>query len=134
MPLQLRNLQLIGTACTSTACPGISDLTNRYYVIATALKPLAFTKAPTTAAAVMEGRPVCIGLAGCPTAAPFPNVPVRTEVKTFTLTPSESAIVPNPRRQIVSFEAKCSKCHTGLPNTKTGEVIPRLAMHGANRN
>jgi OmcA/MtrC family decaheme c-type cytochrome len=134
MPVQVRALQDRGVACISTAaCPGVASLTNRYYVTAV-LKPAAFTTAPTTAAAVMEGRPVCTGLAGCPTVAPFPNVPVRTEVKTFTLAPSESAIVPNPRRQIVSFDAKCSKCHTGLPNTTTGEVIPRLAMHGANRN
>jgi len=134
MPVQVRGLQDRGVACISNVdCPGVASLTNRYYVTA-ALKPVTFTTAPTTAAAVMEGRPVCVGLTGCPTVAPFPNVPVRTEVKTFTLAPSESAIVTNPRRQIVSFEAKCAKCHTGLPNITTGEVIPRLAMHGANRN
>jgi OmcA/MtrC family decaheme c-type cytochrome len=134
IPVQVRGLQDRGVACISNVdCPGVASLTNRYYVTA-ALKPVTFTTAPTTAAAVMEGRPVCVGLTGCPTVAPFPNVPVRTEVKTFTLAPSESAIVTNPRRQIVSFEAKCSKCHTGLPNITTGEVIPRLAMHGANRN
>ena len=134
IPFQVRGLQDRGVACISNAdCPGVSSLTNRYYVTAV-LKPLAFTTAPTTAAAVIEGRPVCVGLTGCPTATPYLNVPVRTEVKTFSLAPSDSAIVPNPRRQIVSFDAKCSKCHTGLPNNTTGEVIPRLAMHGANRN
>ena len=136
MPVQLRTLQVSGVTCTSNLdCPGISDLTNRYYV-KTVLKPRAFTRAPTTAAAVIEGRPVCIGLSGCPDpiGTTYALIPVRTEVKTFTLAPSESAIIPNPRRQIVSFEAKCSTCHTGLPNIKTGEVIPQLAMHGANRN
>ena len=86
----------------------------------------------------MEGKPVCNGLPGCPTTiAPFANIPVRSSVQDFaflsTATPT-SAMITTPRRPIVDFQTKCKNCHNGSTLSENGTLIPRLSLHGNNRN
>lgn len=139
-PLQLRNLQNAATGanrCLSTAeCPGVLDLYNRFWVQRT-ITPVGFVTAPKSGRLGIEGRPVCNGLLGCPPGPPYANIPVRSEVADFSLlataTPT-SALMANPRRQIVDFDTKCKTCHNGTRLDRLGHPIPRLSLHGGNRN
>ena len=141
MPVQVRNLQTpTGAAqrCTSTSeCPGISDNYNRFWVERT-ITPLKFTQNVTTGRVALEGKPVCNGLVGCPTSTPpFANIPVRSETADFAFNTSATpvrAVIPDPRRQIVDFDSKCNTCHDGSKFDLSGAPIPRLSLHGNNRN
>jgi len=146
IPVQVRNLQTTGAfPCTSSVeCPGVADLTNRFWV-ARNITPVGFTAPVAIGRVALEGKPVCNGVPGynCPAAAPAPptyqNIPVRSEVVSFAFTPADpaSAIIrdakgnpADPRRQIVDI-AKCQKCHDG--NQHGATVVPRLSLHGNNR-
>lgn len=143
-PVQIRNLTKPGPTppqvakpCTSTTdCPGIADRTNRFWASAR-VTPVAFTRTVSIGRIGIEGKPVCV-MAGCPTtAAPFANIPVKSAVANFSFldaaTPT-SAMVADPRRKIVDFDTKCNVCHNGTATDGAGNLIPRLAMHGENRN
>jgi OmcA/MtrC family decaheme c-type cytochrome len=135
MPVQVRSLQSVATQCVSWGdCPGLTpeQLVSSYWV------SKAVTTVPATVATgrvALEGRPVCSGLPGCPTAPPFANIPVRSATADFAFVASTSvppsALIRNPRRQIVDI-AKCKGCHDDQQHGDT--VVPRLSLHGANRN
>ncbi len=143
-PIQLRNLNNIpglppGPAqrCLDSAqCPGIANLTNRFW-ISRAVSPVMFMRAVVNGRVGLEGHPVCNGLAGCPAGPPFANIPVKSEVANFsflaTATPT-SAVIADPRRPIVDFDTKCIACHNGSTLSGAGTLIPRLNLHGSNRN
>ena len=125
-------------ACTVTECPGVTGL-NRYFATAT-VTPLPAGSAKS-GRVVLEGRPVCNGVPGvscplpaAPPAVPYLNIPVTTATANFTFAPSTAlaAMVANdPRRAIVDIN-KCKTCHDG--NDHGTGVVPRLSLHGANRN
>jgi OmcA/MtrC family decaheme c-type cytochrome len=137
IPVQTRNLQTTGAAAcaSSVECPGIPDLTNRYWLART-LTPVAFTGPVTTGRVAIEGKPVCDGVAGfsCPAGPPYAIVPVKSAAVSIALKATESlaAIIADPRRAIVDI-AKCQGCHDGKPHGDITE-IPRLSLHGGNRN
>ncbi len=139
-PLQVRSLQSTTTGanrCLSSAdCPGVTDFFNRFWV-QRAITPLGFVTAPKAGRVALEGRPVCNGLLGCPPGPPYANIPVRSEVADFSLlataTPT-SALIANPRRAIVDLDSKCKTCHDGKRLDRAGAPIPRLSLHGGNRN
>lgn len=142
-PIQIRNLVSPvvppgANACASTAeCPGVASLTNRFW-IQRSVSPLGFMRAVTAGRVGMEGHPVCNGLPGCPTTiAPFASIPVRSAVADFsfaaTATPT-STMIADPRRPIVDFDSKCKVCHNGSTLSGNGTLIPRLSLHGNNRN
>jgi len=137
IPVQVRNLQTTGAAAcmTSADCPGVADLTNRFWVART-ITPVAFTGPVTTGRVALEGKPVCNGVGGvsCPAGPPFAIVPVKSAAVSIALksTVSLAAIIPDPRRAIVDI-AKCQGCHDGKPHGDLLE-IPRLSLHGGNRN
>jgi len=138
MPAQVRGLQAgtTATACVSASdCPGVSsaDLYRSYWV-ERVVAPVP--SSVTTGRVAIEGRLVCndSGLTptlGCPTAAPYPNIPVTSATRDFAFTNSTSATVANPRRAIVDI-AKCQGCHDDKQHGDT--IIPRLSLHGGNRN
>jgi len=137
LPVQVRSLQgSVATACVSADdCPGLtSDQLYNSYWISRDVTPVPATA--TTGRVAIEGRLVCndsglIPSLGCPTAPPYPNIPVRSATADFAFTPSNAAMVTNQRRQIVDI-AKCKGCHD---DKKHGDsVVPRLSLHGANRN
>lgn len=75
-----------------------------------------------TGTAAIEGHPIWWnGTANL-------SVPVTSQVTNFAITSSTAV-----RRQIVDF-AKCQNCHNDIKKDKNGVPIPRLSMHGANRN
>lgn len=132
IPVQVRTLQSVATQCINASdCPGLTSeqLVRSYWVSRTV------TTVPATVATgrvALEGRPVCSGLPGCPTTvAPFANIPVRSATADFAFVASTSALIRNPRRQIVDI-AKCKGCHDDTQHGDT--VVPRLSLHGANRN
>lgn len=146
MPVQVRNLQTTGAfpCINHVECPGVADLTNRFWV-ARNITPVGFTAPVVIGRVALEGKPVCNGVPGytCPAAAPAPpvyqNIPVRSEVVSFSFTPADPsrAIIrdakgnpADPRRKIVDI-AKCQQCHDGKQHGAT--VIPRLSLHGNNR-
>ncbi len=141
VPIQINLLTSAAGLCDATSCSGLSNIFRRYYVTK-AITPLPFPLSQniTTGVAAMEGHPACVpsSLPGCPTPVTVTNpdgtttttysaIPVQSQVKYFSLT----ADAPVERRKIVEI-AKCQGCHTG--QTHDGEVIPRLSLHGANRN
>lgn len=142
LPIQIRNLvnPVVppgATACASVAdCPSVS-LTNRFWIMRS-VSPLGFMRAVGTGRVGLEGHPVCSGLPGCPTTvAPFANIPVRSAVADFSFTAvatPTSAIISDPRRPIVDFDTKCKVCHNGSTLGRNGTLIPRLSLHGGNRN
>lgn len=94
-PIQVRNLQspTVGAnpCANTTECPGIADLTNRFWV-SRLIAPVTFIRAPKAARVAIEGRPVCNGIPGyncppaaVPPAAPFVNVPVPSAVADVAL-------------------------------------------------
>jgi len=56
------------------------------------------------------------------------SVPVKSQVTYFPITTSTEV-----RRQVVDI-TKCQVCHNDVKKDKVGVPIPRLSMHGANRN
>jgi len=140
-PIQIRNLvsPTVGAnACASLSdCPGVVSLSNRFW-IARSVSPLQFMQAVTTGRIGMEGHPVCSGLPGCPTTiAPFANIPVRSATQDVSLLAAATpmpAMIANPRRPIVDFQTKCKNCHNGSTLSGDGTLIPRLSLHGNNRN
>ena len=140
LPLQIRNLQSRTTGanpCTTDAeCPGVTEFFNRFW-IQRAVTPVRFTENVAMGRIAIEGRPVCNGLIGCPPGPPYANIPVRSEVVDFKFlsvaTPT-TAVVRDPRRVIVDFETKCKTCHNGKSLDREGLPIPRLSLHGGNRN
>ncbi|MEO8655625.1 MAG: hypothetical protein ABI409_15975 [Ramlibacter sp.] len=140
VPVQIRNLQSPTTGanrCTTTVeCPGVADFFNRFWVEKT-VTPVRFTRNVVMGRIAIEGRPVCNGLTGCPPGPPYANIPVRSEVVDFEFrsvaTPT-TAMVPDQRRVIVDLETKCKKCHNGRSVDRNGQPIPRLSLHGGNRN
>jgi OmcA/MtrC family decaheme c-type cytochrome len=143
LPVQIRNLTQPGPTppqvakrCTAVDCPGLADLTNRFWV-SRVVTPVAFVQDIKTGRIGIEGKPVCNG-PGCPTtAAPFANIPVRSATADFSFldvaTPT-SAMIASPRRVVVDFATKCRGCHNGTTPDGTGTLIPRLSVHGNNRN
>lgn len=121
-------------------CPGAVSLDNRFW-IETSVTPIAFTRAVSAGRNIMEGHPVCVStglnsLPGCPTSGNI-NIPVRSEVVNFAFLDTAvatAAVISDPRRPIEDFEIKCFACHNGNTPDARGDLIPRLAMHGANRN
>lgn len=143
-PVQVRNLTSPGPTppqvakpCTSADdCPGVV-LINRFW-ISRLVTPIAFVQAVGTGRIGIEGKPVCNGLPGCPTAgAPFANIPVRSAVADFSFlnvsTPT-STMIADARRKIVDFDTRCNRCHNGNTLSGSGTLIPRLSLHGNNRN
>jgi OmcA/MtrC family decaheme c-type cytochrome len=152
MPLQFRGLQAnTPTPTTNPAslcgavpgdCPGITSNFNRYWIQRT-VTPVRFIQNVAAGRVAIEGHPVCNdldgSLVGCPTTiAPFANIPVRSQTADFTFdastTPVSAMVTTNLRRQVVDFEGKCTKCHNGIRLSGTGTPIPRLSLHGNNRN
>lgn len=135
IPVQVRNLHLGGSSpCLNNQdCPGIKDLTNRYWVAKTVTPVFAFGKTVIAGRVAIEGRPVCNGVAGCPAVAPFPIIPVKSATANFAFTSAgaATAIIPTPRRPVVDI-ARCKQCHDGNQHGDT--VVPRLSLHGGNRN
>jgi OmcA/MtrC family decaheme c-type cytochrome len=146
IPIQIRNLNGAPGAnrCTTTTdCPGVADLFNRFWV-EKSVTPVTFMRAVTKGRIGMEGHPVCNGLLGCPapvflagsTSPTYANIPVRSEVADFaflgTATPT-AALVGDQRRQVVDFATKCNVCHSGTV-VNNGTPIPRLSLHGNQRN
>jgi len=151
MPVQLRNLNnnreplakppTPGKAkpCLTTAqCPDPApSLGNRFYV-EQLVTPVTFGQTVAKGRVGMEGHPVCNGLSGCPSAiAPFANIPVRSATADFafldTGTPTVTKVA-DPRRPVVDFETKCKTCHNDKSLDRNGLPIPRLSLHGGNRN
>lgn len=139
-PVQVRNLHTpTGAAkpCTTSAeCPGIADFNNRFWV-QQSVTPLRFTQTVTTGRVGLEGRAVCITLPGCPSGPPYAQIPVRSEVADFAFLTSATpvaAMIADPRRPIVDFATKCANCHDGVKLSGTGTPIPRLGLHGNQRN
>jgi OmcA/MtrC family decaheme c-type cytochrome len=109
-------------ACTPADCPGIS-LPGRFW-ISSPLPP----QATGTGTVGLEGHPsrqTGIGAAGNPV---FSSIPVTSAVRDFLLT----GATVKPRRQIVDI-AKCKRCHDDGRHGDT-LIVPRLSLHGANRN
>jgi len=134
MVVQVSNLHTAAGSqpCTDAACPGVADLTNRYWVEKT-VTPVPFGRATVTHGRVaLEGRPVCNGLVECAD-TPNANIPVTSATADFAFHPAnpQAAMVANPRRQVVDI-AKCMGCHDGGPHGDT--TVPRLSLHGGNRN
>lgn len=149
-PIQLRDVHRIVTPATAPAarpcttaaeCPDVADFYNRFWVKRT-VTPVRFTQNVTTGRIGIEGRPVCVGLAGCPApggtaGTTYANIPVRSEVADFRFVDSTvptSAMIDDPRRQVVDFDTKCATCHNGIRLSGNGTPIPRLSLHGNNRN
>ena len=150
MPAQVRGLQAKdaspaatpATPCASSGdCPPLdsTQLVNSYWVekVVTPV-PATLTSTVTTGRVAIEGRLVCkddaTGLSpalGCPTAAPYPNIPVKSATASFAFTKSDAAMISTQRRQIVDI-AKCKGCHDDQKHGDT--IVPRLSLHGANRN
>ena len=139
-PIQINLLTSAAIPCDTAACSGL-DIYRRYYIVR-AITPFPFPLAQNlkTGVVAMEGHPACVPavLPGCPTpltvtnpdgttTTSFSAVPVQSQTKLFSLTTSP----PVARRKIVEI-AKCQGCHNG--RSHDGEVIPRLSLHGANRN
>ena len=125
-PIRINALTSAAQPCLSVAdCPGVADVTSRFRVSAK-LPPdmigLVQTGAIGTGVVGIEGHPVW------PVAAPTENVPVKSVFRPFPITDT----VAVPRRQIVDFNTKCSKCHDN--QLHDGTFIPRLALHGGSRN
>ncbi len=129
------NALTASVACTgATDCPGIASVTGRYYVT-TKIVPLSFNGLIlNSAVAAIEGHPACATtLSYCPPAVLINNVltpgnvPVKSVVKYFSLTGGTAVA----RRQVVDIN-KCKGCHDDALHN--GKVIPRLSLHGANRN
>lgn len=140
MPIQRRNLnsRTAGASrCTSSVeCPGVADFHNRFW-IQQAVTPVKFTQALRAGRVGIEGHPVCNGIVGCPSGPPYAAIPVRSETADFSFVASTtpvSAMVPDQRRQVVDFATKCAKCHDGARLSGNGTPIPRLSLHGSNRN
>jgi OmcA/MtrC family decaheme c-type cytochrome len=125
-PIRINALTSAAQPCFSVAdCPGVANVTTRFRVSATLPTDMigfVQTGAAGTGVVAMEGHPVW------PVAAPTENVPVKSVFKPFPIT--DAAAVP--RRQIVDFNTKCSKCHDN--QLHKGTFIPRLALHGGSRN
>lgn len=140
LPVQIRNLNALtngANRCTTVDCPGLADQLNRFWA-ERSVTPVRFKQRVAMGRVAMEGHPVCNGLPGCPTSnPPYANIPVRSETADFAYlsvaTPT-SAMVADPRRQIVDFSSKCAKCHDGIKLSGNGTLIPRLSLHGNNRN
>ena len=139
-PIQIRSLQNKTTGAkpctTTTECPGVGALYNRFWV-EQLVTPVKFKQAVALGRIGIEGHPVCNGPLGCPAGPPYANIPVRSETADFaflaTATPA-AAMVPDARRQVVDFDSKCSTCHNGIKLSGSGTPIPRLSLHGNNRN
>jgi OmcA/MtrC family decaheme c-type cytochrome len=134
MVVQVSNLHTAAGSqpCTAAECPGVADLTNRYWVERT-VTPVPFGRTAVTHGRVaIEGRPVCNGLVEC-AATPNANIPVTSATADFAFHPAnpQAAMVANPRRQVVDI-AKCMGCHDGGRHGDT--TVPRLSLHGGNRN
>lgn len=138
LPVQVRSLQSPTGAqpCASAGdCPGVdAQFLDKSYYMEKAVTPVPATVA--TGRVAIEGRLVCndAGLSpslGCPTAPPYPNIPVRSATADFEFKTSDAAVIANPRRPIVDI-AKCKGCHDDRKHGDT--VVPRLSLHGANRN
>jgi OmcA/MtrC family decaheme c-type cytochrome len=91
---------------------------DRVYVVTAALPK----QAAHTGVVVMEGHPAW----PVDDAGTLARVPVKTEVRYFSITGAQVA-----RREVVDLQ-KCQACHNG--GTREGVTIPRLSLHGANRN
>jgi len=140
LPVQVRGLQsstvTAPKACNDASdCPGLtSDLLFNSYWVSKEVTPVPATV--TTGRVAIEGRLVCNDTdlspsLGCPAAPPYPNIPVRSATADFAFATSNAAMIANQRRQIVDI-AKCKGCHDGNKHGDT--VVPRLSLHGANRN
>ena len=101
----------------SQATPLPSPL-DRVYVVTAPLPKQAMR----TGVVVMEGHPAW----PVDGANALARVPVKTEVRYFSITGEQVA-----RREVVDLH-KCQACHNGA--TREGVTIPRLSLHGANRN
>ena len=125
-PIRINALTAAAKLCGSPVeCPGVADLTLRFWVSASlppAMIGAVQTGAVGSGVVAMEGHPVW------PAVAPTENVPVKSVFKNFAITDT----VAVPRRQIVDFSAKCSRCHDN--QLHDGTFVPRLALHGGNRN
>lgn len=139
LPIQVRGLNSVATGakpCLFSDCPGVPVVTDRFY-IERSVTPVTFMKPATTGRIGMEGHPVCNGLPGCPAGPPYANIPVRSEVASFsflTATTPTQAVIADPRLPIVDFDSKCNVCHNGTVVSGSGTLIPRLSLHGNNRN
>lgn len=134
LPVQVNALSAAAKRCTSsTDCPGIANLTNRFWVSANVF-PIAFPSGQVAnGVAAMEGHPACAtSIPECPApvlvngVATLANVPVKSVIKNFSFTGGTAAA----RRTIVDIN-KCKVCHNG--GVQNGVTIPRLSLHGGNR-
>ena len=138
-PIQVRNLhsRTVGASpcTTSLECPGVADFFNRFWV-QRRITPINFTQNVTTGRVALEGHPMCNGPTACPPGPPYANIPVRSETADFAFLASVTpvrAVIADPRREIVDFDTKCSRCHNGKKLDQAGVPIPRLSLHGNNR-
>jgi cytochrome c553 len=119
VPIQVDALKT-AEACTPAACPGAPA--GRFW-LSSPLPP----QAAGTGTVGMEGHPsrqTGVDAAG---KAVYTSIPVKSAVRDFLI----SGATQKARRQIVDI-AKCRKCHD---DRKHGDVVvPRLSLHGANRN
>ena len=114
----------------------MTDFNNRFWV-QRAVTPVKFTQDVAMGRVAIEGRAVCNGLVGCPPGPPYANIPVRSEVVDFaflSVAAPTAAVVADQRRVIVDFETKCKVCHNDKSVDRNGQPIPRLSLHGGNRN
>jgi OmcA/MtrC family decaheme c-type cytochrome len=140
LPIQIRNLNALtngANRCTTADCPGLAEQPNRFWV-QRSVTPVRFKQTVAMGRIAIEGHPVCNGLPGCPTSnPPYANIPVRSETADFAYLPVSTptaTMVADPRRQVVDFSSKCAKCHDGSKLSGSGTPIPRLSLHGNNRN
>ncbi len=138
LPVQVRGLQSPTGAqpCTSASdCPGVdAQFLDKSYYLDKVVTPVPATV--STGRIAIEGRLVCndsglVPTLNCPATTPYLNIPVRSATVDFRFATSNSALTSNQRRQIVDI-AKCKGCHDDRKHGDT--VVPRLALHGANRN
>lgn len=136
LPVTVNALTASTLCANTTVCPGVSSIQLRFWVSAS-ISPLRFPAGQNLSNGVagIEGHPACdpgaISVCPQPTliagVSTLANVPVKSVVRYFSLTGG----TPVARRQVVDID-KCKVCHNnGLRN---GKVIPRLSLHGGNRN
>lgn len=105
-----------GSPCSGFANPGLT-----FFV--SAVLP---AEASGTGRVAIEGRPVVQTGLDANNLPVYANIPVKSVYADFAIDSTAVA-----RRQIVDFN-KCKVCHDG--GNHNGTVIPRLSLHGGNRN
>jgi OmcA/MtrC family decaheme c-type cytochrome len=141
MPVRITNVHRAGPneakPCNSALeCPGLTEITGRFWV-ERVVTPVQFKQAVAFGRVGIEGRAVCVGWADCPAVTPAVNIPVRSVVADFAFVASATpvaAMVDDQRRKLVDLDTKCAKCHNGTRLSSAGTPIPRLSLHGGQRN